>query len=830
MSTARSGAAGRWRTSSPAKAVVAGVAVAASLAFAAPVALAAEPAHSRRSLSPAHPQRGVARAPAGGSLLSTTAGPPPPDEAAGSATVESDPLVGNGLGSPSCLPGAAAGELAATERSDCETSGFVAASAPTDDYGLDVHIDTGLLPFGRGEALSLIQDIVVTPVWLGLVWLVHALVSMLDWSFAIDLLEGGPLGGVATGLSAEGQAITFPLLAIALTGAALLLAHHGLVRRRAAQSLADTALAAAMVVGGLWLIADPSGSVGALARWTREAALGTLAAASQGSPSTPGQALGAGLHGLFAAAVEGPWCYLEFGNVAWCRDPRELDPALRRAADAIAAREQREARCSAVCEGRARSLAASARLLREGRTNGALFLALPANGPDRNSINDTGSLLRTLCRSAEATSCRGRGAEQAQFRTDGGTWPRLAGLLLIAIGAVGMLLMFGAVALRLLLAAVMALFLLLLAPAVVLVPALGERGRALFRAWIARLFGAIVTKLVYAFLLGVSLLVTGVLEALPGIGWWAQWLLASAFWWGTFLRRHELLAVPSALATDLRRSTTHRSLKSEAVRVGNDRLTKRLDDRREQKRIAQAEIARAAVAVTQVAASPVLTAGTTAPPGRERHPDRRRGEPDRALLELAASEAVAAGGRITERTPRVERIEQERAVARSRGDTRRAASLEARGSALADAQARDERIAAAARDAEPSAARMAFLDRQQRLRGASEPPGAGPRRDYPALAPLAGQTRQGYERLPSGEQRAARLLIDRELSARRRGVIEETGGGPGLGASDDPHSRRRRRPPNTPSRPRHAEPPSPIMEDARAVAEGRKRQLGFGRP
>ncbi len=106
------------------------------------------------------------------------------------------------------------------------------------------------------------------------------------------------------------------------------------------------------------------------------------------------------------------------------------------------------------CEGRARSLAASARLLREGRTNGALFLALPANGPDRNSINDTGSLLRTLCRSAEATSCRGRGAEQAQFRTDGGTWPRLAGLLLIAIGAVGMLLMFGAVALRLLLAAV----------------------------------------------------------------------------------------------------------------------------------------------------------------------------------------------------------------------------------------------------------------------------------------------------------------------------------------------------------------------------------------
>ncbi len=53
-----------------------------------------------------------------------------------------DPLVENGLGSPLC---GAPAELPAAARRNCETSGFEAAGAPTGNYGLDVHIDTGLL-------------------------------------------------------------------------------------------------------------------------------------------------------------------------------------------------------------------------------------------------------------------------------------------------------------------------------------------------------------------------------------------------------------------------------------------------------------------------------------------------------------------------------------------------------------------------------------------------------------------------------------------------------------------------------------------------------------
>src|SRR2546421_3738976 len=106
-----------------------------------------------------------------------------------------------------------------------------------------------------------------------------------------------------------------------------------------------------------------------------------------------------------------------------------------------------------------------------------------------------------------------------------------------------MLLLFGFIGLRLLGAAIFSLLYLLLAPAVVLAPALGEPGRALFRRWAAQLLAAVVSKLLFSFLLGVVLAVLAILASLEGLGWWTQWLLMSAFWWGAYARRHQVLAV-----------------------------------------------------------------------------------------------------------------------------------------------------------------------------------------------------------------------------------------------------------------------------------------------
>ena len=44
------------------------------------------------------------------------------------------------------------------------------------------------------------------------------------------------------------------------------------------------------------------------------------------------------------------------------------------------------------------------------------------------------------------------------------------------------------------------------------------------------------SKLIYSFLLGVVLLMQRTLMSLTVLGWWTQWLLVSAMWWGAFLQ------------------------------------------------------------------------------------------------------------------------------------------------------------------------------------------------------------------------------------------------------------------------------------------------------
>ena len=71
-----------------------------------------------------------------------------------------------------------------------------------------------------------------------------------------------------------------------------------------------------------------------------------------------------------------------------------------------------------------------------------------------------------------------------------------------------MLLLFGFIALRLLAAAIFSLLYLLLAPGMVLAPALGEAGGRCFVDGPLQLFGAVVSKLLFSFLLGVVLAVS----------------------------------------------------------------------------------------------------------------------------------------------------------------------------------------------------------------------------------------------------------------------------------------------------------------------------------
>jgi hypothetical protein len=807
--------------------------------------------------------------------LSTGAGAAPAvggEEATGeAATADTDPLVSNGLGSPTCK-GPLAGELAQSSRRNCETSGFVAAAAPTGDYGLDVHIDTGVLGFSTGGLLSTVQDLFVTPLWMALVWAVHALVVMLEWCFTIDLLDSAAAAGLGGGLRRMQAAFTQPWLALALAVASVLSLYHGLIRRRVAETLGEALVMVAMMAGGLWVISDPSATVGALSAWANQASLGTLAVAATGTPSAPGQALGGSLAAVFTTAIEVPWCYLEFGDVGWCREPSQLDPGLRAAALRIAAHEAASQACRpseavvptcAQLHGeQARVLERSAELLRGAQSNGALFLALPANGVARNSINEQGSLLRVLCQSSEATNCRGPTAAQAEFRTDSGTWPRVGGLLLIAGGLLGMLLLFAFVALRLLAAGLFSLLYLLLAPAMVLAPAFGQGGRTLFRRWALELLGAVVSKLVFSFLLGVILAVLAVLSSLQALGWWTQWLLMSAFWWGAYLRRDQLFATAAAGRADAGASTEHARRRSLARTVGNvlegpragmavarwsrSRLSKQVSDGRDRK---------------------------LASVGRERGGDAADEQVTRTLeSEHRGAAARAAAAPETQRLLsaqrlRLQRLDRERVRALAAGDARRALELahrteRVRGEADHAQQALGaaQRVTRAGQQAhrrtgvvyssERREQQSRLLDAQAALPARGRPSATGERRDYPALAALAGYTREEYGRLDPRGQRAARVEIDRELAQRRQ--LGEAAPTLASGDAGGGRGRRERRTP-APQQGGRADAESwstsegrvgaqsasasdadvgrsSVMRDAHEVAARRKRQLGRHRP
>lgn len=470
---------------------------------------------------------------------------PAQESSASGAPSGGDALAANGLGSPLCADSA---QLDTTSRRNCQTSGFIAASAPTGNYAFDVNIDTGIGNLSN-SASAIVLDFAEQG-WMALVAVTHALIVMFEWCFSLSLLGGAVMGQVTRALHSARLSVTEPWMAFALALAAVLAVYRGLVRRRVADTAGQALATIAMMAGGLWVVGDPAGTIGALQCWADEGAAGTLAVAAGGQERRPQATLAANMSDLFGAAIAAPWCYLEFGDVGWCEDSARLDPHLRWVALSIA--KHASGGCRASCKADAGAQALSATLLRTARTNGQLFLALPANEVQRNSTKEHGTLLNALCGGGpSADDCRGPTAAQAQFRSERGLDNRLMGLASIWLGALGMLLVFGLLAVRLLVAAVSTMLYLLLAPAMALAPALGDAGRSLFMAWTTRLLAACVSKLTYAFLLGVLLTVNRMLVSVTALGWWAQWCLLSAFWWTAFSKRHAALGLLAGHRTQL---------------------------------------------------------------------------------------------------------------------------------------------------------------------------------------------------------------------------------------------------------------------------------------
>jgi hypothetical protein len=783
----------------------------ASLALAlvpAPAGLAGAAEANRQSAPGAMVHSAAKRASSGPPLSSF----PTPGEATDSSGVpssEGDPLVENGLSSPLCN-GAMSGSLSPAAHTNCQTSHFVGAPAPTGSYGLDVHIDVGPLGLSKGGLLSVIQDMFVTPLWNALVWVVHALVVMLEWCYTLELLGGSTMGDLARSLQQAQASFTGQWLALVLAVASVLALYNGLIRRRVTETLGQVLATIAMMGFGLWVIADPLGTVGAVGRWANQASLGTFGVVAQGTPANAPRTLADSTHAVFAAAIEMPWCYLEFGNVRWCSDPRLLDPRLHRAGLLIEARQKAMIGCkpsvTQLCAtpGSPAALAVerSAQLMDRATTNGALFLAFPANGPERNAITENGSLLQVLCQAADDTRCTGPTASQAEFRSASGTFPRMIGVVLIALGVLGMVMLLGLVALHLLAAAVVSLFMLLLAPFVVLAPALGDGGRAVFIGWATRLLAAVTSKLLFSFLLGALLTMQRMLTSLQPLGWWTEWLLISAFWWTVFLKRHQALALLQGRGRETvarnRRDTQgvrHR-LHISPVRGllpaswSAGRARERSSPISHPVRWAWDKLHSPAPATEQLTKREHARHGGQGTRLDTRMHKRKRA---RAWTPTAMSSRASPDDQVGTLAKRAQlmRVRRAREAAIAGGERQRAAKLAVRERRVEGELAGERRSRDSQRMHDRDSQRSPRFDRERELNPVPE------QGDHAGSSPM---------RVGTGFRRSMLPLPDSKGSGERDAAEK-----------DGPRTRSRER-------------KSRVMDDARAVAEGRKRQLGYGPP
>jgi len=766
-------------------------------------------------------------------LLAVLAGPAGASAGPPAAPIDASPLASNGFASPSCGSQVLTEQLSPNQRTNCAVSGVDVAPVPLSNYAIDINIPSGL-DAGFGEDLdTVVQDLLVTPVWTALVWLVHVVLVALEWCYAIDLLAPSTLSRVSSSLGVAKGIFTDPWLGLALTIAAVGFAWQGLVRRRVLDTLGRAGLLVVMVCAGLWIIADPTGTVGAVGNLADRAALATVAASATGNPGEPVSRVDGAFAEVLDTVIGGPWCYLEFGDVDWCRQREQLDPRLHATATTLELELRAEASCRGPSTGLVQcapdgsalqsQLAGAATALSEAQTNGELFLALPPDALARTALSSqtaTPTLYGALCGSGDPTACTAATAPQAEFRTAPGTWPRVGGLLLIAAGTLGMLLLLGFIALRLLGAALATLLYLLLAPLAVLAPALGDAGRDAFRLWLTRLAGATLAKLVYSMALGIVLLIATLLSSLDGLGWWTQWLLNSIFWWTAFEQRHRLLS----LVIHERGEQARRAPVAGRIRLAGRSAGAGLGAARASGRLAASAGGRAVEVVRRGRDFPAA-GGTPGPPSRlrpraggapgeapqalSRNTRRRaaRGELDAQVARVrgaAERNRSSSGGRAGDGSAAVgaaelaaleirrARIAEAVLTATAQGDRRRVTSLRMRARHV-DEQLAQRMPRPGSRGDGPGAAGGVSRSRLGRAtaavlagagetravaraldRAARERPGTYLRPGAAAapLAALAGITPAEYLQRPPAGQRAARIEIEREL-ARRRELTRE---------------------------------------------------------
>lgn len=442
-----------------------------------------------------------------------------------------DPITGLGIRNPVCDEPAEIHSRAT--RTSCEITGTPETTYPTSDYGFDVFIPTGVThPIGDFTAGFVT---ILNGIWLGLLFVLKLVLTLLGLAFGLNPFADGPtMARISAAISRIYETVTDPWLSASVVCAGIALAWRGLISRDVAGSVAGTIAAVAMLVLGIWVVHAPRESVGRLASFSNEVALGVIAAPQSGSLGDPTGSYAEAMTHVWSRLVEVPFAGLDFSDVNWALGPPpeeavkkaneafcEDNTALTELADLQHIGLQTEEQCAAFAEAR---------------------YGKPRRVVDLYLRSSPGSAARAALWNyfdhEKADTYKAKVAAQG----GDGVITRLSMLALFAIGLLGALLLLAWLGIRLLTQAAIAFVLLLALPFALFFPLLGDWGRRSFRRFGLALIGAVLAKVIYAAFLSVVLLGIVVLGSVDGAGGSATgFLLSAAFSWAVFLKRGDLI-------------------------------------------------------------------------------------------------------------------------------------------------------------------------------------------------------------------------------------------------------------------------------------------------
>ena len=438
------------------------------------------------------------------------------------------------------------------------STGGIFGRYPIESYQIDQYFPAIKVSVFSGVDVSgvppLIAYFIAQLVWLLTAFVANQVVTLFTFCFSLDLLNGN--GSVGSGaLAPVSQAVhniyanTFgtPWLVAAFSIVALWAMWRALVQRRYTETAGALAISLLYCVIGLGIVLQPQATIAPASNYANRMSTALLSLTSQGNLSSEAQAKRAASDQLFNLLVLQPWPVLEFGGIEHCvttKGSHTVSVPVR----PLGGNPTQEAGLASQLESGTELRVGTKTCINNENKYDPHFLAYPFQSKDRNSEyealekgDDSDLPSSDPAKNNGSYPLGPADVPAAEAAGKGGQYQRALLAIVIVVGELGAFLLLGALAVGVILAAILLLLQLAFAPVALVLGVIPGRGHDFFRAWLSRLAGYLLTKVIYSLILAVVLAVCQALaDATSNLGWLLAFLLQAGFMWAVLFNRKRL--------------------------------------------------------------------------------------------------------------------------------------------------------------------------------------------------------------------------------------------------------------------------------------------------